>query len=319
MEIENDEHDKEKILWHPAFVEAIQMELLEYRDVLEFHPECQLTSEPLRIDCVVIKKAKDAVIKKNIAVIFREWNLLEYKSPDKHLYIADFYKVYAYACLYASFNDVPVTSMTVSFIISRYPEELLDHLKNDRHYTVAETAPGIYTISGDILPIQVIDSSRLSADENLWLKNLRKKLKYTAITRIGTEINRHGKAAQITAYWNAIMLANPAAIKEAIKMSDYSTLYKIFVETGYAARLIKMATEMGDSSLDKILIETGLAATWEARAEARGEARGRSEGEAKGRFGIAQNMVKLGLPIETVISATQLDPEKVKTLYTNNK
>ena len=93
MEIENDEHDKERIPWHPAFVEAIQMELLEYQDVLEFHPECQLTSEPLRIDCVVIKKAKDVVIKKNIAVIFREWNLLEYKRPGNSLSIANFYKV----------------------------------------------------------------------------------------------------------------------------------------------------------------------------------------------------------------------------------
>jgi len=258
------------------------MELLEYQDVLEFHPECQLSSGPLRIDCVVIKKAKDVVIKKNIAIIFREWNLLEYKSPDKHLSIADFYKVYAYACLYVSNNDIPITSLTVSFIESRYPRELLKHLKNDRKYTVAEISPGIYTISGDILPIQIIDSSQLSAEENLWLKNLRKELKYTAITRIGKEIDRQGKAVHIAAYWNAIMLANPEAIKEAIKMGNTPTL-------------------------DKVFVETGLAAMWEAR--------GRVEGEAKGRFGIAQNMVKLGFPIETVISATQLDPEKVKTLY----
>ena len=43
------------------------------------------------------------------------------------------------------------------------------------------------------------------------------------------------------------------------------------------------------------------------------------DGWEKGReeesFSIAQNLVKLGLPIETIISATQLDPEKVKALY----
>jgi predicted transposase/invertase (TIGR01784 family) len=47
--------------------------------------------------------------------------------------------------------------------------------------------------------------------------------------------------------------------------------------------------------------------------------KGREEGMEKGReeesFSIAQNLVKLGLPIETIISATQLDPEKVKALY----
>jgi len=39
------------------------------------------------------------------------------------------------------------------------------------------------------------------------------------------------------------------------------------------------------------------------------------EGRAEEAFNIAQNLVKLGLPIETVITATQLDPEKVKELY----
>jgi len=262
------------------------MELQEYQDILEFHPEYQLTSEPLRIDCVVIKKVKDVIIRKNIAVIFREWNLLEYKSPDDYISVADFYKVYGYACLYASFNKVPITSLTVSFIESHYPQKLLDHLKNERNYSVAETGSGIYTISGDILPIQIIDSRRLSAEENLWLKNLNKELGYTAITQVDKEINRQGKAARIAAYWNAIMHANPTAIQEAIEMKRISKLDRVFIETGWAAE-------------------------WEAEGRAEGEARGRAEGA----FSIAQNMVKMGLPIETVISATQLDPEKVKTLY----
>ena len=44
------------IPWHAAFIEAIQLELDAYRDILEFHPEYQLTAEPLRIDCVVMLK-----------------------------------------------------------------------------------------------------------------------------------------------------------------------------------------------------------------------------------------------------------------------
>ena len=42
------------VAWHPAFVEAIKLELEEYEDVLEFYPEYQLTTEPLRIDCIII-------------------------------------------------------------------------------------------------------------------------------------------------------------------------------------------------------------------------------------------------------------------------
>jgi predicted transposase YdaD len=54
---------------------------------------------------------------------------------------------------------------------------------------------------------------------------------------------------------------------------------------------------------------------WTAKWEARGKTEGRTEGEEHKAFTIAQNMVNMGLPLETIVSATQLDPEKVKTLY----
>jgi hypothetical protein len=34
------------ILWHPAFVEALRLELEQYGDALEFYPEYQLTTGP---------------------------------------------------------------------------------------------------------------------------------------------------------------------------------------------------------------------------------------------------------------------------------
>ena len=57
------------------------------------------------------------------------------------------------------------------------------------------------------------------------------------------------------------------------------------------------------ASLDKTFTEIGVAAKWEAK------------GEAKGKAEVARNMVALGLPFETIVSATQLDPETVKALY----
>jgi predicted transposase YdaD len=41
---------------------------------------------------------------------------------------------------------------------------------------------------------------------------------------------------------------------------------------------------------------------------------GMEKGLAEGMEKVARNMVKMGLPVETIISATQLDPEKVKSL-----
>jgi hypothetical protein len=270
------------IPWHPAFFEALQMELREYRDVLEFHSEYQLTAEPLRIDCVVIRKVKNAVIKKNIAAIFKEWNLFEYKNPGDYVSVDDFYKVYGYACLYASFRKVPITGISVSFVESRYPKKLLKHLRDDRGYTVAESAEGIYTVKGDIIPIQIIDGRCLSAGENLWLKSLSDRLNPAEINQINEEIDRQNKDVPIAAYCDVIIRANARIIQEAIEMGKRVTIEEVMENTGLGAKL-----------------------------EARGEARGKAEGA----FAIAQNMVHMGLPLETVVSATQLDPEKVKALY----
>ena len=267
------------IAWHPAFVEALQLELEAYGDFLEFHPEYQLTSEPLRIDCLIIKKPPDLVIKKNIAAIFREVNLVEYKSPDDYISVDDFYKVYGYACLYTSFEKVPFTNMSISFVESHYPRELLAHLHKICGYKVEETSAGIYNVKGDILPIQIIDSRNLSADENLWLRDLDNKLEAQEAGRLLLEVKKQGKAAKILAYVNAIARANYFAIKEAMKMSNAAI------------------------SFDEVLEITGANARAEARATERTA------------LAIAENMVNLGLPLEIVVAATKLDPEKVKALY----
>ena len=45
MELEKDK--QQKTLWHPAFVEAIQATLIDYRDALDYKPELPLNAEPL--------------------------------------------------------------------------------------------------------------------------------------------------------------------------------------------------------------------------------------------------------------------------------
>jgi len=99
--------------------------------------------------------------------------------------VSDFYKVYGYACIYITLNEIAITDLTITFVESRYPRELIKHLENVRGYTVAKTSAGVYTVKGDILPIQIIDSRKLSAEENVWLKNLRKNLNRSDIEKSG--------------------------------------------------------------------------------------------------------------------------------------
>jgi hypothetical protein len=250
--------DDNPIPWHPAFFEAIQLDLEQYKDVLQFISEYQLTSEPLRIDVVIIKKKKDIVIDKNFGAIFRRENLVEYKSPTDYVSVDDFYKVYGYACLYTSHNKCPVTDLTITFVESRYPQALLAHLHNVRGYRVDEKWPGIYYVSGDIIPIQVIDCKKLSSDDSLWLRNLANDLDVARVQDISNEIERQGKAAQIRAYLEAVYTANFKMMTEALQMTDTAITAEEIFET---FRLIDKGQE---------LIKTPGEAQFEAWVEAKG-------------------------------------------------
>jgi len=214
--------ENSKIPWHPAFIEALQLELEDYKDVLEFHSELQLTTEPLRIDCVVIKKKKEVKIKKNIGRIFRTWNLMEYKSPDDYVSVNDYYKVYGYACIYTYLNEIPITDLTITFVESRYPRELIKHLKNVRGYIVAKTGSGVYNVKGDVIPIQIINNRQLSKEDNIWLKNLSNSLNYTEVELIGYKIAQQGKSAQVKAYAYAVMHTHINKIKERFMTNKFS-------------------------------------------------------------------------------------------------
>lgn len=53
---------------------------------------------------------------------------------------------------------------------------MIAHLKDERKFIVANVEPGIYYISGDIIPIQFIVQRELSVQQNLWLRSLTDKL-----------------------------------------------------------------------------------------------------------------------------------------------
>jgi len=288
---EQEEHSGQgkPIQWHPAFFEAIQLELDEYRHSLQFIYDYQLTSGPQRIDVVIIKKTADVPIRKNIAAIFRKVNLVEYKSPDNNISVKDFYKVYGYACQYIQLKEnkeVDISEMTLSFVESHYPQELIRHLTEQRSFTVEESHPGIYTVKGDIMPIQLIDSRQLSAEENLWLRELDNCLNPQRLQRLTEEAWRLGNAANIAAYIDVIMQANPKSMEEAAKMSESAV------------------------TLEEVLHRIGFIAKWEANGEAKGVAIGKAEGKAE----IARNALLRGLSPEMIRDITGLDLETIKAM-----
>jgi len=198
-----------KTQWHTAFFQAIQQELFDYRDSLEFKYEHPLAEEPLRIDLLIIKKPKNLTINKNIARIFRADNLLEYKSPGDYLAVSDFLKVNAYANLYAAITP------SVDF--------------------------------ADYLPIQIIESRKLPERENLWLKSLTKDLQAVSAGSIINEVRKPGDKAPLGAYLNVLWRANPRAFSEVENMAKRKreTFEEVYTKNGVIPGYIEQGRVQG--------------------------------------------------------------------------
>lgn len=297
------DHTAGVIQWHPAFFQAMQMELAEHRNALEFKYEYQLTTEPLRIDLLIIKKPKEYVIDKNIARIFRAENVVEFKSPGDYVSIKDFWKVYAYATLYAAITpQVDLSDMTITFVETRYPKKLIQYLTEERHYTVEQQAPGIYTVSGDYIPIQIIESKKLSERDNLWLKSLTNDLEAGAACAILEEGRERLRETSPGAYLEVLLRANPKTFLEVRKMlSGNPTFEEVFTEAGIIPEWIERGIKQGLKQGREQGIEQGIE-------------RGREQGIEQGKVEVARNLLRKGWTPEGIAEITNIPIETIRAL-----
>lgn len=216
----------EKLLqWHAAFFAGIQIELEEEAENLIFENEHMLSTKPMQIDVLIIKKNSERKIQKNIGQIFRKYNIVEYKSPDDYLSVDDFYKVYGYACFYKSdtkhANEIKVDEVTVSFVCTNYPRELIKHLNEKENRMIEKREPGIYYISGEMFPIQILITSELSEESNLWLRNLTNNLKdVDSAERLVRAYEKQQHNRLYSSVMDIVVRANTEKFKEVRKMCD---------------------------------------------------------------------------------------------------
>jgi hypothetical protein len=268
----------ERFTWHTGFYDAIQLELGDFRSALEYDIEYQLTGEPLRIDTVVIKKPKDLVINKNIALIFREYNIVEYKRPGDTLTFEDFHKVTGgYAGLYANKNRLSLRAMTATFVVSGYPNTLVSQLKREYGLIPTQHSEGVYYITGLLLPIQILVTKRLPDAENVWLKNLSNELQTADMLAVLDADKQKPEEISASAYMHIVLQSNSTVLKEVMNMQK--------------------------TTLRQVLEESGLTAEWEQKAREQNS------------LEIAKNLVSLGLKPEQIAQAVNMDVGRVKALY----
>ena len=72
-------------------------------------------------------------------------------------------------------------------------------------------------------------------------------------------------------------------------------------------------------TFEKVLKDADWIDKWEVCGKVIGAAKGEAIGEERKARTIAQNLVNMGIPIKTVVSATSLNPKTVKAMYAKNK
>ena len=183
-----------KVQWHPGFVAAMNLELAQNRDDLIFEKEYNLNTKPLEIDLLVVKKNASVSISNEIGKLFRGHNIMEYKSPEDHLDIDDFYKAGAYASLYKSYgktvNEIKADDVTVSIMREARPDGLFQYLK-EHGYLMSNPYRGIYYIEGKVLfPTQIVVTRELDEGSHIWLKALSERLEKEDIRNLLEGVNR---------------------------------------------------------------------------------------------------------------------------------
>ena len=251
-----------KLQWHPGFQAAIQIELLEDQEYLQFEKEYNLTEKPLMVDTLIIKLEEGHQVKKSIGRAFKQYNIVEYKGPADYISINDFFRVMAYACTFQSNTEKilerPPKEITITFAANRYPRKLMWFLQKEYGAQVVKIEKGIYYIYGLMFAVQLVLLPKLPKEEYIWLSRLRSNLNADDVERLSAAYVGKSKNPLYAATMDLIIKANKERYKEARNMCE--AILEVFADEYEQKRneLIEQMTQQGIVALVETCLELGM-------------------------------------------------------------
>ena len=211
---------KSRVNWHEVTSCAFQIELKDYSDFLEYITEYVLGKNSYRIDLLIIKKLTDEIIPKNIALIFKAFNLIEIKGIGSSINIGSYYKTIGYAGLLidqtSRLNQYSSLDVSITLLSFHYPRKLMNHLKKERKLTVAKVSPGVYHINKETFTAQIIVTKELSPEDNLYLRCLTNKLQDIKLAnQLADDYKNHQEQDIYIRYMHQLTTANTKAKGES--------------------------------------------------------------------------------------------------------
>ena len=206
-------HKKRNTNWHEAASCAVQIDLREYAHLLQFQSEYILGKNHYRIDLLIIKKLQKEIIPKNIAYIFKTYNLFEIKGIGSSINTDSYYKTIGYAGLLINQtgkrNQYTALDISLSFLSFHYPKRLMKHLQEERKITVEKFSNEFYHIINETFYIQIIVIKELLPEENLYLHCLTNNLNDAKLfNRLVDDYQHHQTQDIYIKYMNHLTNAN---------------------------------------------------------------------------------------------------------------
>ncbi|MCM1252574.1 MAG: hypothetical protein NC321_07115 [Clostridium sp.] len=234
--------------WHEAAACAIQIELQEYKHLLQFLSEYVLGKNNYRIDLLIIKKLSRQIIPKNIAHIFKTYNIFEIKGIGSSINTDAYYKTIGYAGILINQsgkrNQYTALDISLSFLSFHYPKRLMNHLQKDRKLVVENFSKGVYHIINEIFNVQIIVVKELLPEDNLYLHCLTDNLNNTAlINQLIDDYQQHREQDIYIRYMDQLAKANSNAKGESSMFEEmmerakqeaeayYTTYYETLLDT----------------------------------------------------------------------------------------
>jgi len=150
--------------------------------------------------------------------------------------------------------------MTLSFVVASYPCELFRYLHTTLGYAIDERHPGVNVVTtGAMMPIQILISSKLSDEENIWLRNLNRNLPEKDLDWLSRMEKKYGSRLDLGAYQYAVLTANQdilGKLWEEKRMLTAKT-YEIIEKSGLGAKLFQKGTEECQLKIARAMLAEG--------------------------------------------------------------
>jgi chemotaxis protein histidine kinase CheA len=242
MNGETENKEKRHTPWHAGFRNALETTLDQYRDLLEFKFEYQLTAEALRPDAIIIKKDRDVVIDHDIGGFFKIWNIIEYKGPEDFFSVPDIHKMLGYMHIYmATHPDAVREEGTLTIIRTGESKSVLRYLEKQgyeikKRFNEAGEA-WAYEVECYGIAIRIIQSERLPDSGNMLLRHLRKGLDTSTLKKVLEDGEVYRKLGMLEAYLQVLLEANEEQFKEVTAMINSPIIERVLEESGWAQRV----------------------------------------------------------------------------------